>query len=56
MADEQNDAHPVILPPDSLQAVGFAPEEALFPWPARSFSGFRLLSEYFTARSAPQVR
>jgi type VI secretion system protein ImpG len=50
LADDQNDAHPVILPPDVVQAVGFAPEEALFPWPARSFSGFRLLSEYFTAR------
>jgi type VI secretion system protein ImpG len=50
LADDQNDARPVILPPDSLQAVGYAPEEALFPWPARSFSGFRLLSEYFTAR------
>src|SRR4029077_14421004 len=33
LADEQADAHPVILPPDTLQAVGFAPEEALFPWP-----------------------
>jgi type VI secretion system protein ImpG len=30
------DAHPVILPPDTLQAVGFAPEEALSR-PARSF-------------------
>lgn len=50
LADEQNDAKPVILPPDALHAVGFAPEEALFPWPTRSFSGFRLLSEYFTAR------
>ena len=50
LADDQADAHPVILPPDALQAVGFAPEEALFPWPARSFSGFRLLSEYFSAR------
>ena len=27
--------------------VGFAPEEALLPWPARSFVGFRLLTEYF---------
>ena len=27
--------------------LGFAPEDALLPWPARSFSGFRLLSEYF---------
>lgn len=50
LADDQADTQPVILPPDTLQAVGFAPEEALFPWPARSFSGFRLLSEYFTAR------
>jgi type VI secretion system protein ImpG len=50
LADDQTDASPVILPPDTLQAVGFAPEEALFPWPARSFSGFRLLSEYFSAR------
>jgi type VI secretion system protein ImpG len=50
LADEQADTHPAILPPDALQAVGFAPEEALFPWPARSFSGFRLLSEYFAAR------
>lgn len=50
IADDPTDAHPVILPPDVLQAVGFAPEEALFPWPARSFSGFRLLSEYFAAR------
>ncbi len=50
LADDVTDARPVILPPDTLQAVGFAPEEALFPWPARSFSGFRLLSEYFAAR------
>lgn len=50
LADDVTDAKPVILPPDTLQAVGFAPEEALFPWPARSFSGFRLLSEYFSAR------
>ena len=50
LADDQQDARPVILAPDAVQAVGFAPEEALFPWPTRSFSGFRLLSEYFTAR------
>ena len=50
LADDLSDTRPVILPPEMLQAVGFAPEEALFPWPARSFSGFRLLSEYFAAR------
>ncbi|WP_458096286.1 type VI secretion system baseplate subunit TssF [Roseomonas sp. WA12] len=50
VADGPADPNPVILPPSVLQAVGFAPEEALLPWPARSFSGFRLLSEYFAAR------
>ncbi|MFH5926822.1 type VI secretion system baseplate subunit TssF [Roseomonas xinghualingensis] len=50
VADGPGDQQPVILPPSVLQAVGFAPEEALLPWPARSFSGFRLLSEYFAAR------
>ena len=50
LADGPADPSPVILPPGVLQAVGFAPEEALLPWPARSFSGFRLLSEYFAAR------
>lgn len=47
LADGPNDDRPTILPPSSVQAVGFAPEQALYPWPARSFSGFRLLSEYF---------
>lgn len=46
-ADGPVDADPVILPAGALQPVGFAPEEALLPWPARSFAGFRLLSEYF---------
>ena len=44
------DPHPVILPADALKPVGFAPEEALLPWPARGFSGFRLLTEYFASR------
>ena len=38
---------PVLIPASAIQPVGFAAEEALFPWPARSFAGFRLLSEYF---------
>lgn len=49
LADGPNDPRPVILPPDVLQSVGFAPDETLLPWPARSFSGFRLLTEYFAA-------
>jgi type VI secretion system protein ImpG len=46
-ADGPSDANPVIVGADAIAPVGFAPEEALLPWPARSFSGFRLLTEYF---------
>lgn len=46
-ADSATDPAPVILPADAIEPVGFTPEEALLPWPARSFAGFRLLSEYF---------
>lgn len=46
-ADGPTDPNPVIVGPEAIQPVGFGPEEALFPWPARSFSGFRLLTEYF---------
>jgi type VI secretion system protein ImpG len=47
VADGPNDPNPVILPADAVRAVGFGREEALLPWPARSFSGYRLLTEYF---------
>ena len=47
LADGPNDPFPVLAPTGAIEAVGFAAEEALFPFPARSFSGFRLLSEYF---------
>lgn len=46
-ADDPADPAPVLLPPAAVQPVGFGPEEALLPWPERSFSGFRLLTEYF---------
>jgi type VI secretion system protein ImpG len=46
-ADGPTDAAPSILPPSAIVPVGFAPEEAILPWPPRSFSGFRLLTEYF---------
>jgi type VI secretion system protein ImpG len=46
-ADGAAEPAPAILPANAVAPVGFAPEEALLPWPARSFSGFRLLSEYF---------
>jgi type VI secretion system protein ImpG len=47
LADGPADPTPVLLPPGAIQPVGFSPEEALIPWPTRSFEGFRLLSEYF---------
>ena len=47
LADTPNDPRPTLLPSSVLQRVGFASEQALYPWSARSFSGFRLLTEYF---------
>jgi len=38
---------PISLPPSHLQPAGFTDEEALLPYPRRSFSGYRLLQEYF---------
>jgi type VI secretion system protein ImpG len=38
----------VILPPDSVHQVGFAPDEGMLPFPKRSFWPYRLLQEYFT--------
>ena len=46
-ADGPTDPVPVIVPPGAIEPAGFAAEEALLPWPRRSFSGFRLLTEYF---------
>ena len=46
-ADSPSDTAPVIVPAAAVEPAGFAAEEALFPWPTRSFSGFRLLTEYF---------
>ena len=38
---------PVTLPADSVRAVGFKNDEALLPYPHRSFYAYRLLQEYF---------
>jgi len=38
---------PVRLPPESLRAMGFKEEEALLDYPRRSFTGYRILQEYF---------
>ena len=36
------------LPSSSLKAVGFEREDAILPFPRRSFTGYRLLQEYFS--------
>lgn len=38
---------PIFLPPDAIKQVGFAENEAMLPFTKRSFSGYRLLTEYF---------
>jgi type VI secretion system protein ImpG len=35
------------LDQSAIQSVGFAPDQALIPYTSRSFSGYRLLHEYF---------
>ncbi len=35
------------LSPDSLRPVGFADDEAILPFPRRSFTGYRIMQEYF---------
>ncbi len=37
-----------LLPPDSLQEVGFSPEEGVLPTASHSLPGYRLLQEYFS--------
>ncbi|MEW5724751.1 MAG: type VI secretion system baseplate subunit TssF [Thermodesulfobacteriota bacterium] len=38
---------PLNLHPAAITPVGFQPAEALFPYPAHSFPGYRVLQEYF---------
>jgi type VI secretion system protein ImpG len=37
----------VVLPPSTLKPVGFEAGEGMLPYSARSFPGYRLLTEYF---------
>jgi len=39
---------PVVLPKDAIRQVGFGEEEGMLPYSKYSFSGYRLLTEYFT--------
>jgi type VI secretion system protein ImpG len=38
---------PIVLPPSSLKPIGFEADEGMLPYSARSFMGYRLLTEYF---------
>ncbi len=46
--DEAGKMQTLELPASSLQPVGFGEDEGLLPYTQRSFSGYRLLQEYFT--------
>lgn len=39
---------PVILTPDAIKQVGFEEDERMLPYSKRSFTGYRLLTEYFS--------
>lgn len=48
LADSTSDSAPIIIGPESLRPVGFAANEGMLPYPARSPIGYRLLTEFFT--------
>jgi type VI secretion system protein ImpG len=47
LAQNQEDPKPIFLDPSCLRQVGFGINEHILPYPARSFLGYRLLTEYF---------
>lgn len=47
VADHPDDPNAVLLGPEAVQPVGFGRDEGLLPYPASSFTGYRLLTEYF---------
>jgi type VI secretion system protein ImpG len=47
LAGSPADADPVLLGRECLGQVGFEPAEGLLEYPARSFLGYRLLTEFF---------
>src|SRR5262249_2858488 len=47
LAAGPDDPAPVLLPPGCVRPVGFASDEGLLPYPARSFLGYSLLTEFF---------
>ncbi|MBW6425291.1 type VI secretion system baseplate subunit TssF [Rhizobium sp. XQZ8] len=47
LAQHADDREPVFLSKRNLKTVGFEPEQAMLPYPAPSFIGYRLLTEFF---------
>ncbi len=47
-ATRPDDKAAVAVGPEALKPVGFDRNESLLPYPARSFVGYRLLTEFFT--------
>lgn len=47
LAGSPGDRDPVWLDRKCLEPVGFERDQGMFPYPARSFLGYRLLSEFF---------
>jgi len=47
LANSPNDREPAALDRSCLRPVGFAADEGMLPYTARSFRGYRLLTEYF---------
>ncbi|TXL77157.1 type VI secretion system baseplate subunit TssF [Vineibacter terrae] len=47
VSEGPDDTRPVFLAPSAVRPIGFGRDEAMLPYPARSFSGYRILSEYF---------
>lgn len=47
MSLSEADSSPAYLGKDAIQPVGFGEQDNLLPYPAASFMGYRLLTEYF---------
>lgn len=47
LANHADDPAPQLLAREALRPVGFEADEAMLPYPATSFSGYRLLTEFF---------
>jgi len=48
LATSPRDPQPVVLGPQNVRPVGFEQDQGMLPYTARSFLGYRLLTEYFT--------